>query len=91
MSMLYRTQPVIYSKAQAWLAKCYIENGQVYDAEDVIRNNRRDSIPWQARKDWNNALADYYLLTQDYKTAIPFLRATIKQEMRKKQKAREWF
>ena len=91
MSMLYRTQPVIYSKAQAWLAKCYIENGQVYDAEDVIRNNRRDSIPWQARKDWNNALADYYLLIQDYKTAIPFLRATIKQEMRKKQKAREWF
>lgn len=91
MSMLYRTQPVIYSKAQAWLAKCYIENSQVYDAEDVIRNNRRDSIPWQARKDWNNALADYYLLTQDYKTAIPFLRATIKQEMRKKQKAREWF
>ena len=91
MSMLYRTQPVIYSKAQAWLAKCYIENGQVYDAEDVIRNNRRDSIPWQARKDWNNALADYYLLTQDYNTAIPFLRATIKQEMRKKQKAREWF
>lgn len=91
MSMLYRTQPVIYSKAQAWLAKCYIENGQAYDAEDVIRNNRRDSIPWQARKDWNNTLADYYLLTQDYKTAIPFLRATIKREMRKKQKAREWF
>lgn len=91
MSMLYRTQPTIYSKAQAWLAKSYIENGQVYDAEDVIRNNRRDSIPWQARKDWDNTLADYYLLTQDYKTAIPFLRATIKREMRKKQKAREWF
>lgn len=91
MSMLYRTQPVIYSKAQAWLAKSYVENGQMYDAEDVIRNNRRDSIPWQARKDWDNTLADYYLLTQDYKTAIPFLRATIKREMRKKQKAREWF
>lgn len=91
MSMLYRTQPAIYSKAQAWLAKSYIENGQAYDAEDVIRNNRRDSIPWQARKDWDNTLADYYLLTKDYKTAIPFLRATIKHEMRKKQKAREWF
>ena len=91
MSMLYRTQPAIYSKAQAWLAKSYIENGQPYDAEDVIRNNRRDSIPWQARKDWDNTLADYYLLTKDYKSAIPFLRATIKHEMRKKQKAREWF
>lgn len=91
MSMLYRTQPAIYSKAQAWLAKSYIENGQAYDAEDIIRNNRRDSIPWQARKDWDNTLADYYLLTKDYKAAIPFLRATIKHEMRKKQKAREWF
>lgn len=91
MSMLYRTQPVIYSKAQAWLARCYVENGQAYEAEDIIRNNRRDSIPWQARKDWDNTLADFYLLTQDFKTAIPFLRATIKHEMRKKQKAREWF
>lgn len=91
MSMLYRTQPVIYSKAQAWLAKCYIENGQAYDAEEIIRNSRRDSIPWQARKEWDYTLADYYLLTHDYKSAIPYLRNAIRHEMRKKQKAREWF
>ncbi len=91
MSMLYRTQPAIYSRAQAWLAKCYIENDLAYDAEDVIRNNRRDSIPWQARKDWDYALADYYLLTHDYKAAIPYLRNVISHEMRRKQKAREWF
>ena len=91
MSMLYRTQPAIYSRAQAWLAKCYIENDLAYDAEDVIRNNRRDSIPWQARKDWDYALADYYLLTHDYKSAIPYLRNVISHEMRRKQKAREWF
>ena len=89
--MLYRTQPAIYSRAQAWLAKCYIENDLAYDAEDVIRNNRRDSIPWQARKDWDYALADYYLLTHDYKAAIPYLRKVIGHEMRRKQKAREWF
>lgn len=91
MSMLYRTQPAIYSRAQAWLAKCYIENDLAYDAEDVIRNNRRDSIPWQARKDWNYALADYYLLTHDYNSAIPYLRGVISREKRRKQKAREWF
>lgn len=91
MSMLYRTQPAIYSRAQAWLAKCYIENDLAYDAEDVIRNNRRDSIPWQARKDWDFALADYYLLTHDYKFAIPYLRNVIRREKRRKQKAREWF
>lgn len=91
MSMLYRTQPAIYSRAQAWLAKCYIENDLAYDAEDVIRNNRRDSIPWQARKDWDLTLADYYLLTHDYKSAIPYLRNVIRREKRRKQKAREWF
>ncbi len=91
MSMLYRTQPAIYSRAQAWLAKCYIENDLAYDAEDIIRNNRRDSIPWQARKDWDYALADYYLLTHDYKSAIPYLRSVISHEGRRKQKAREWF
>lgn len=91
MSMLYRTQPAIYSRAQAWLAKCYIENDQAYDAEDVIRNSRRDSIPWQATKDWDYALADYYLLTHDYKAAIPYLRNVISHEKRRKQKAREWF
>lgn len=91
MSMLYRTQPAIYSRAQAWLAKCYIENDLAYDAEDVIRNSRRDSIPWQARKDWDLAHADYYLLTHDYKSAIPYLRNVIRREKRRKQKAREWF
>lgn len=91
MSMLYRTQPAIYSRAQAWLAKCYIENDLAYDAEDVIRNSRRDSIPWQAHKDWDLALADYYLLTHDYKSAIPYLRNVIRREKRRKQKAREWF
>lgn len=91
MSMLYRTQPAIYSRAQAWLAKCYIENDLAYDAEDVIRNSRRDSIPWQARKDLDLALADYYLLTHDYKSAIPYLRNVIRREKRRKQKAREWF
>ena len=91
MSMLYRTQPAIYSRAQAWLAKSYIEDDLVYDAEDIIRNSRRDSIPWQATKDWDYTLADYYLLTNDYKSAIPYLKKVIKHEQRRKQKAREWF
>lgn len=44
MSRLYSTQPAIYGKARAWLAKCYIEEDWLYDAEDVIRNIQRDSI-----------------------------------------------
>ncbi len=91
MSRLYRTQPAIYARARAWLAKCYVEEGWLYDAEDVIRNMRRDSIAWQAQKEWDFAFADYYIHTGDYAQAVPYLRKVIKHEMRRKQRAREWY
>lgn len=91
MTRLYETQPAINSRARAWLAKSYVENGFLYDAEDVIRNQHRDSIPWQARKEWDYTMADYYLHAAEYEKAIPYLRNVIRHEMRRKQKAREWF
>ena len=91
MSRLYATQPAIYGRARAWLAKCYIEQGWQYDAEDVIRNIQRDSIHWRAQKEWDYTYADYYIHIGDFKQAIPYLRKVIKHEMRRKQKAREWF
>lgn len=91
MSRLYATQPAIYGKARAWLAKCYAEEGWLYDAEDVIRNMARDSMDWRAVKEWDYAYADYYLHTADYRRAIPYVRRVIRHEMRRKQRAREWF
>ncbi len=91
MSRLYQTQPAIYCKARAWLAKCYIEQQWLYDAEDVIRNMERDSIDWHARKEWDYTYADYYIHTGEYEKAIPYLKKVIKHEMRRKQRAREWF
>ena len=91
MGRLYQTQPAIYAKSRAWLAKCYIEEGWLYDAEDVIRNMQRDSIHWSARKEWDYTYADYYVHTGEYEKAIPHLRNVIKHEMRRKQRAREWF
>lgn len=91
MSRLYATQPAIYGKARAWLAKCYIEQNWNYDAEDVIRNILRDSIHWRAQKEWNYTFADYYIHTGNAEQAIPYLRKVISHEMRRKQKAREWY
>lgn len=91
MSRLYSTQPAIYGKARAWLAKCYIEQDWLYDAEDVIRNMQRDSIHWKAQKEWDYTYADYYLHTGEFEKAIPYLRKVIGYEMRRKQKAREWY
>ncbi len=91
MSRLYQTQPAIYGKARAWLARCYVEQDWLYDAEDVIRNMQRDSIDWRAKKEWDYTYADYYLHTKEYEKAVPYLRQVIKHEMRRKQRAREWF
>lgn len=91
MSRLYSTQPAIYGRARAWLAKCYIEQDWIYDAEDVITKMRRDSLHWRARKEWDYTYADYYIHTGQYAEAIPYLRKVIKHEMRRKQKAREWY
>ena len=91
MGRLYQTQPAIYAKARAWLAKSYIEEGWMYDAEDVIHGMQRDSIPWSAKKEWDYTLADYYIHNAEYARAIPYLRSVIRHEMRRKQRAREWY
>lgn len=91
MCRLYATQPAIYGRARAWLAKSYIEQDWLYDAEDVIRNMQRDSIHWRAQKEWDFTYADYYIHTGDYDKAITYLKKSIDHEMRKKQKARLCF
>ena len=91
MSRLYQTQPAINSLARAWLAKCYTELNWLYDAEDVIRNMSRDSIPLAAVKHWDYTYANFYTRNGELEKAVPYLKKVIKHERRKTQKAREWF
>ena len=91
MTRLYATQPAILGIARAWQAKSYVELNWIYDAEDIIVKQRRDTMHFRARKDWDYTLADYYLRSEQYENAVPYLRQVIKHEKRRKQKAREWF
>ena len=91
MSRLYQTQPAIHDIARAWQAKCYVELKWLYDAEDVITKQRRDSVHYRARKDWDYTMADYLIRAEQYQQAVPYLRKVISHEKRNKQKAREWF
>jgi tetratricopeptide (TPR) repeat protein len=91
MSRLYATQPAVNAQARAWMARCYSQLDWLYDAEDVIRNQHRDSIHYSARKAWDLTMADYYLRTGELEKAEPYLRKAVKSEHRKTQKAREWF
>lgn len=91
MSRLFKTQPAIYGKGRAWLAKCYVESDFLYDAEDIIRNMERDSIHWKAQKEWDYTYCDYYLHAGNMPKAAEYLRKVIKHEMRSKQRAREYY
>ena len=91
MSRLYQTQPVQNGMARAWLAQCYLEQDWLYDAEDVIRNMHRDSIDYRAQDDWDRTMTNYYIKSNDYQKALPYLHKTIRHEHRKTQKARLWF
>ena len=91
MSRLYQTQPAISGIAHAWQAKSYTELDWLYDAEDIINKQLRDSIHYRAQKDWDYTLANYNIRAGRYQEALPYLRKVIKHEKRRKQKAREWF
>jgi tetratricopeptide (TPR) repeat protein len=91
IARLYMTQPAIYGRARAWQAKCYTEMDWLYEAEDIITKQRRDSMHYRAVKDWDYTYADFYIHSQRFQEAIPYLRKVIKHEKRRKQKAREWF
>jgi len=91
MARLYQTQPAILGIARAWLAKSYTEMDWLYEAEDIIVKQQRDSMHYRAVKDWDYTYADYYIHAKQYDKAAEYLRKVIKHEKRSKQKAREWF
>ena len=91
MSRLYETQPAINGIANAWLARSYVELDWLYEADDVITRQKRDSIHYRAVADWDYALTDYYLRAGQYAEAAKYLRNVIRHESRRKLKARQWY
>ena len=91
MTRLYQGQPAIRGIARAWQAKSYTELDWLYEAEDLMTKQKRDTMHYRAVADWDYTYADYYIHSQQYEQAIPYLRKVIKHEKRRKQKAREWF
>ena len=91
MSRLYASQPAVCGIANAWLVRSYAEQDWMYEADDVISRQRRDTIHYRAVADWDYALTDYYLHAADYGKAVESLRRVIRHERRRKLRARQWF
>ena len=72
MCRLYKTQPAIYGKARAWLAKCYIEQDWIYDAEDVTMDIdlgctiQLDKLLYLPREDAGNGTLQEGTVTTSY-------------------------
>ena len=85
---LYSTQPDITSVAKARLARCYVALDWPYDAEDLLNKMKRDSITRKGQAEFDNTKAGYYILTHQYKEAIPHLKNAISATRGKLPKAR---
>lgn len=85
---LYSTQPAIASLAKARLARCYVALDWPYDAEDLLRKMKRDSITHRGMKDYENTAAAYYVITHQYAEAIPHLKEAIRAARGKLPRAR---
>ncbi|MFL1683606.1 MULTISPECIES: tetratricopeptide repeat protein [Bacteroidales] len=81
-------KPDLVAESRIWLARCYLEMGWLYEAEDVLQKINNDGLPDSQTTWFATVNADYLIRKGDYKQAIPFLKTAIKAEGNKRQKIR---
>ena len=91
VEMLYRTQPEVLNRARAMQALCYTEIDWFYDAEELLRKVKRDSIPSTARKEYYLAMANLHLRQKHWEEAVPYLKKVIPTLGSSLEKARGYF
>lgn len=88
---LYAAEPLVVAEARTWLARCYVQSGWLYDAEDVLARQSRDTLAPHQRAERDATMADLLLRQQKFEEAMPYLRSAIKHCKRKGQKARLYY
>lgn len=91
ITRLYVTDPKVLADARIWLARCYTEIDWFYDAEDALEKANNDSLPRELIPAHSAAYGNILLRQKRFKEAVPYLKTTIKNEKRKKQKARQYY
>lgn len=83
--------PEVITASRIWQARCYVELGWNYEAEEAIRKATIDSIPPRLQPLLALTKASHHMLNKDYEQAIPELKVAIKGEKEKAQRARLTF
>ena len=89
---LYSEEPEIVAEARMRMARCYAELEWNYEAENLLSQMGRDSIPYQLAEEYDAIMASHLLQQQRFAEALPYLEKAVKRPGRtKKQKTREYY
>ena len=92
ITRLYSEEPEIVAEARMRMAQCYAELEWNYEAENLLGQMKRDSIPYQLAEEYDAIMASHLLAQERFSEAIPFLEKAVKRSGRtKKQKTREYY
>jgi tetratricopeptide (TPR) repeat protein len=89
ISRLYLTQPEIAVNAKIWQARCYVEMGWFYEAEDILAKIKKDGLPPSLQSWYDTVYADFLIQQKRYAEAVPYLQTAVRAEKNRVQKNRE--
>ena len=79
-------KPDQIAESRIWQARCYLEMGWMYEAEDVLQKINNDGLPSKLNNWFSTVNADFLIRNGEYKQAIPYLQTAIKAESKKPRK-----
>lgn len=92
ITRLYSEDPKIVAEARMRMAQCYAELEWNYEADNLLAQVGRDSIPYQLAEEYDAIMASHLLRQERFDEALPYLEKAVKRPGRtKKQKTREYY
>ena len=92
ITRLYSDEPEIVAEARMRMAQCYTELEWNYEAEHLLSQVKRDTIPYQLAEEYEAIMASHLLRQERFEEALPYLEKAVKRPGRtKKQKTREYY
>ena len=92
ITRLYSDEEEIVAEARMRMAQCYAELEWNYEAENLLAQMQRDTIPYQLAEEYDAIMASHLLLQERFEEALPYLEKAVKRSGRsKKQKTREYY
>ena len=92
ITRLYSEEPEIVAEARMRMAQCYAELEWNYEAENLLAQMQRDTVPYQLAGEYDAIMASHLLRQERFEEALPYLEKAVKRSGRtKKQKTREYY